>query len=291
METQTKVKTSPAVVDVDGSDVFALVLVPQNILDAPICGRTMEQCIDNAIKGFTHRKVTIQKKDDIMSIVRNSVIDKKYCVVVYADTPLLTRETIDQALSFTASYGHKAAQMPRGWIFVTEHIKTCINIESILIPNLPDEDFIVAYNYNQLALISTYARARINSAHMQKGINITDPYNVYIDADVKIGEGTRIGPGVVLQGECKIGRKCDIGAGVTFSTFDGTDKTSITVGDNVFIGAASNLIGPLTVGNNAHIAVGSTITQDIPANALALGRARQAIKENWRSEKKADEQT
>jgi len=279
---ETQVKAAKAVVDVDGSDVFALVLVPQNLLDVEICGRTTQQCIDNVIKGFANRKVTIKKSDDIMSIIKSSVIDKKYCVVVYADTPLLTRETIDQALSFTASYGHKAAQMPRGWVFVTEHIKTCINIESVQIPNLSDEDFIVAYNYNQLALIGTYARARINGAHMQKGVNITDPYNVYIDADVQIGTGTKIGPGVVLQGECKIGRNCDIGAGVVFSTFDGSDKSSITLGDGVFIGANSNLVGPLEIGKNAYVAVGSTITQDIPANSFGMARARQAIRENWK---------
>ena len=286
METQVKAK---AVVDVDGADVFALVLVPQNLMEAEICGRDIGQWIDNAIKGFAHRKVAIQKNDDIMSIIKNSVIEKKYCVVVYADTPLLTRGTIDQALSFTASYGHKAAQMPRGWVFVTEHIKNCINIESVHIPNLSEEDFIVAYNCNQLALIATYARARINSVHMQKGVNITDPYNVYIDADVKIGEGTKIGPSVVLQGECKIGRNCDIGAGVVFSTFDGKEKSHIKLGDGVFVGASSNLVGPLSIGHNGYVAVGSTITQDIPANSFGIGRARQAVKENWKPGQKSED--
>jgi len=277
IEAQVVPKT--VVVGVDARDVFVLVLVPGSLVDAEICGRTSTEWVDSAIAGFTHRKQQIQKNDDIMTIVKNSVIDKKYCLVVYADTPLLTRESIDQTLSFAATYDFKAVQMPRGWVFETEHIKKATNIEPMKIPNLPDEDFIVAYNYSQVALIGTYARERINSAHMAAGVNLADPYSTYIDADVKIGKGTRVGPGVVLTGESVIGKNCRIGCGVVFESFDGADKHPITLGNDVFLGAKSVLVGPLMVGDKTHIAAGSTIYQDVPANSYAMSRARQAVKE------------
>ena len=314
---ETEIKTKPLIVEIDPRDIFVLILKAENVnYETDICGRTLVQWAEDAASGFAYRKVEIQKNDDIITIVKNTVIDKKYCVVIYADTPLLTRNTLEQAISFVASYGHKAAAMPRGWVFETEFVKKSLNIETVDIPNLDQDDFLVAYSLAQIALISTYQRGRINEKHLNNGIHIADPYNVYIDADVTIGKGTRVGPGVVLRGECKIGkncritnfveikksiigdgtkiahmsyvgdavvgRNCNIGCGVVFCNYDGRKKNPITVGDGVFIGSNSNLIAPLTLADNAYIAAGSTITQDVPTDSLGIARARQAIKEGWR---------
>jgi bifunctional N-acetylglucosamine-1-phosphate-uridyltransferase/glucosamine-1-phosphate-acetyltransferase GlmU-like protein len=316
MEIQTQAK--PLTAEVDAQDVFVLVLTPANLLDAEICGRTVSGWIEKTIAVFTHRRVIIQKNDDIMTIVKNNIIQKKYCAVIYADTPLLTRTTLEQAISFMALYGHKAVKLPRGWIFDTEYIKDCKNVEAVQVPNLPDEDFIVVYSYSQAALVNTYVRTRINNDHMISGVQIRDPYNVYIDADVQIGRGTKIGANVVLKGTTKIGinctvangvviedsavgdgtviknnvcicgagvgSNCTIGSGVVFTDDNGKEKNAVTVGSGVFIGCNSSLVAPLTVGDNAYIAAGSTITQDLPPASLGIARARQAIKENWHSD-------
>jgi len=267
------------------------------------------------VAGFAQRKVALAKNDNIVNIIKGSVIDKKYCVVVYADTPLLTRTTIEQALSFAATYGQKAVQMQRGWVFETEYIKSCTNIEAVAVPNLPDEDFIVAFNFEQIAIITTYARVRINGTHMANGVHITDPHSAFIDADVTIGKGTRIGPGVVLRGPTKIGenckltnfvevkkstigsgtsiahmtyigdavigKNCNIGCGTVVCNYDGKKKHTTVIGDNVFVGSNANFIAPVTVGDGAFIAAGSTIYQEVPAKSFGIARARQATKENW----------
>jgi bifunctional N-acetylglucosamine-1-phosphate-uridyltransferase/glucosamine-1-phosphate-acetyltransferase GlmU-like protein len=316
----TQIKTKPlACVDVDADDIFVLVLVPKNaFLETPICGRTGIKWVQDAASGLTSATIEISKGDDIMGLVKKHAQGKKYCAVIYADTPLVTRENIDMAVGFLAAGNHDGVQMPRGWAFLVERVHSDADITPVAVPNMPEDDFIVAYNCAQIALITTFMRTRINEKHMENGVFISDPYNVYIDADVKIGSGTRIGPGVVLRGateigpDCKltnfveikksiigkgtkishmsyvgdaiIGENCNIGCGVVFCNFDGKEKHETRIGNNVFVGSNTNLVAPLQIGDNAFIAAGSTITNDVPASALALARARQAIKENWRTD-------
>ncbi|MBQ1252059.1 MAG: glucosamine-1-phosphate N-acetyltransferase, partial [Firmicutes bacterium] len=63
--------------------------------------------------------------------------------------------------------------------------------------------------------------------------------------------------------------------------YDGFNKTRSTIGDNVFVGCNVNLVSPVTVDDGAYIAAGSTITRDIPKDALAVAREKQSIKEGW----------
>jgi bifunctional N-acetylglucosamine-1-phosphate-uridyltransferase/glucosamine-1-phosphate-acetyltransferase GlmU-like protein len=313
-------QTQAAAVDVSAGDVFVIVLVPHNLLDTDICGLKPIEWVLGAVSAFKSIRVDIKKGDDIIGIVKQHAGEgvKKYCVVVYADTPLIKHETIDKALSFAATYHHKAVQLPRGWVFETDYIKSCGNIHSVTMKSDDDADFTVVYNYAQAAIAGTYLRQRINEKHLLNGVNITDPYNVYIDAQVEIGAGTKIGPGVVLRGETKIGKNCrvtnfveikkstigdgtkishmsyigdatigkncNIGCGVIFCNYDGKQKHQTTIGDNAFVGSNSNLVAPLVIGENAFIAAGSTITQDVPARALAIARARQAMKEDYKPE-------
>jgi bifunctional UDP-N-acetylglucosamine pyrophosphorylase/glucosamine-1-phosphate N-acetyltransferase len=59
------------------------------------------------------------------------------------------------------------------------------------------------------------------------------------------------------------------------------------IGENAFIGSDSTLVAPIAIGNGAYIAAGSTITDDVPEDALALGRARQTVKEDWAKHRRA----
>ena len=82
-------------------------------------------------------------------------------------------------------------------------------------------------------------------------------------------------------GDAEIGEGVNVGAGVITCNYDGVSKRKTVIGDHVFVGSDSTLVAPLTLGNGAYIAAGSCITEDVPEDALALGRARQTIKEGW----------
>lgn len=80
-------------------------------------------------------------------------------------------------------------------------------------------------------------------------------------------------------GDAEVGEFCNIGAGTITCNYDGTRKHSIQVEDGVFVGSNSTLIAPVKLGKGSYVGAGSVVTQDVPAQALALGRARQVNKE------------
>ena len=76
------------------------------------------------------------------------------------------------------------------------------------------------------------------------------------------------------------------GCGTVTCNYDGKDKFRTQIGDYCFIGCNTNLVAPVEVGDRAYIAAGSTITDDIPGDALSIARARQVNKPGWVTEKK-----
>jgi bifunctional UDP-N-acetylglucosamine pyrophosphorylase/glucosamine-1-phosphate N-acetyltransferase len=96
----------------------------------------------------------------------------------------------------------------------------------------------------------------------------------------EVGQGSKV-PHLSYVGDATIGTGSNIGAATVFVNYDGREKHRITVGDDVRIGSDTMLVAPLSVGDGAYTAAGSVITQDVPAGALGVGRARQRNIEGW----------
>jgi bifunctional UDP-N-acetylglucosamine pyrophosphorylase/glucosamine-1-phosphate N-acetyltransferase len=96
----------------------------------------------------------------------------------------------------------------------------------------------------------------------------------------KIGDGTKAGH-LSYLGDAEIGTKTNIGAGTITCTYDGVNKDKTIIGDNAFIGSNASLVAPVTIGNGAYTASGSVITEDVPDDALAFGRASQVNKPGY----------
>ncbi len=90
-------------------------------------------------------------------------------------------------------------------------------------------------------------------------------------------------------GDATVGENTNVGAGTITCNYDGVKKNQTFIGKNAFIGSNTALVAPITIGDNAFVGAGSTITEDVPPNALALGRARQVNKEDWVKRRKSDE--
>ena len=82
-------------------------------------------------------------------------------------------------------------------------------------------------------------------------------------------------------GDAEVGENANIGAGTITCNYDGFMKYKTVIGKEAFIGSNSALVAPVTVGAGAIVAAGSTVTQDVPADALSVARAPQATKEGW----------
>ena len=102
-----------------------------------------------------------------------------------------------------------------------------------------------------------------------------------------IGDGTKISH-LTYVGDSDVGGGVKFGCGTVTVNYDGIKKHRTVIGDNVFIGCNTNLVAPVTVGDNAFIAAGSTITEEIPPESFAIARQRQTTKENYVAQKMPD---
>jgi len=96
----------------------------------------------------------------------------------------------------------------------------------------------------------------------------------------RLKKGTKAGH-LSYLGDVEVGERSNIGAGTITCNYDGVHKHQTTIGKEVFIGSDTQLVAPVTVGNGAFVAAGSTITEDVPENALALSRSAQTVKAGW----------
>ena len=102
----------------------------------------------------------------------------------------------------------------------------------------------------------------------------------------KLHEGVKAGH-LAYLGDSEIGAKTNIGAGVITCNYDGVQKHRTKIGQGVFVGSDSTLVAPVTIEDGAYVGAASCITKDVPAGALAVGRARQFTKEGWVAARRA----
>jgi len=132
------------------------------------------------------------------------------------------------------------------------------------------------------AAVGPFARLRPGAAIGPKAKvgNFVELKNAELGAGAKVSHLTYLG-------DASIGAGANIGAGAITCNYDGYNKSRIEIGEGAFIGSNSSLIAPLTIGHGAYIGSGSVITDNVPPDALALGRSRQVVKEGWAVEFRA----
>ncbi|MBS3873878.1 MAG: bifunctional UDP-N-acetylglucosamine diphosphorylase/glucosamine-1-phosphate N-acetyltransferase GlmU [Firmicutes bacterium] len=120
-------------------------------------------------------------------------------------------------------------------------------------------------------------------AHLRPGCELGSAVRIGNFVEVKkssVGDETKISH-LSYVGDAVIGAGVNLGAGTIIVNYDGCTKHQTVIGEGAFVGCNSNLIAPLVLGENSFVAAGSTVTRDVPANALAVGRARQENKADW----------
>ena len=126
-------------------------------------------------------------------------------------------------------------------------------------------------------------------SHLRPGSEIGEGAHVgnFVETKkVKLGKGSKANH-LTYLGDAEIGAGVNIGAGTITCNYDGVNKHLTVIEDGVFIGSDSTLVAPVRVGKGAYVAAASCITEDVPEDALALGRARQTVKDGWAREKRA----
>jgi bifunctional UDP-N-acetylglucosamine pyrophosphorylase/glucosamine-1-phosphate N-acetyltransferase len=268
---------------------------------------------------------------------------------------------------------HISTSNAQGEYYLTDIIKMVAEKEGKL-ETVAMEDHVEAMGINnrvQLAEAERILRQRLLTEYMLEGVTFIDPFNTYIDYGVMIGKDTIIYPGVIIEGQTKIGGNCiigpdtritdstisdnvlinysnlqnakvacgcnigpysylrpgtelaenvkigdfvevkntyvdkgakiphlsyvgdsslgrdvNIGAGTITCNYDGFQKHKTIIGNRSFVGSNSNLVAPITIGEDVYIAAGSTVSKDIPDGSLAVARGKQRNIDNWQNKKK-----
>ncbi|MBQ0038001.1 MAG: glucosamine-1-phosphate N-acetyltransferase [Clostridiales bacterium] len=142
---------------------------------------------------------------------------------------------------------------------------------------------------------TTVNASQVNESTVGKNTTV-GPFT-YVRPNCTIGDGCRVGDFVEVKnsvigngtkishltyvGDSDVGEKVNFGCGTVTTNYDGNKKYRCTIGDNVFLGCNTNLIAPVSVGDGAYTAAGSTVTVDVPADALAIARSKQLNKNGW----------
>ena len=147
----------------------------------------------------------------------------------------------------------------------------------------------------------TVNASQLNESTVDDGVKI-GPFtyirpNCHVGAGVKVGDfvelkNSTIGAGTKIShltyvGDSDVGERVNFGCGTVTVNYDGFTKFRTTIGDDAFIGCNTNLVAPVKVGDGAYTAAGSTITDDVPGDSLAIARTRQTVKKQWAAKRRA----
>ncbi|MCL2580568.1 MAG: bifunctional UDP-N-acetylglucosamine diphosphorylase/glucosamine-1-phosphate N-acetyltransferase GlmU [Oscillospiraceae bacterium] len=134
----------------------------------------------------------------------------------------------------------------------------------------------------------------VDSSQLEDGVSIGPMANIrpgcVIGQKVKIGDFVEVKSSVIgaksaishlsYVGDSDVGEGCNLGCGIVTVNYDGKNKHRTVIGSESFIGCNTNLIAPITLGDRVYCAAGTTLTEDVPSEALVIGRCRQTVKEN-----------
>lgn len=171
----------------------------------------------------------------------------------------------------------------------TEHMRNGVTIEDINNTYIYDDveigiDTVIHPNTTIKSGVVIGEDCEIGpNAYVREGCRLSDKVKIGSFVEVKkaiIGEGTKV-PHLSYMGDCEIGGKTNIGCGTITCNYDGFNKSKTIIGENSFIGSNTNLVAPVNLGRNTFVAAGSTITDDVPDDSLAIARQRQTNKEGW----------
>src|SRR4051794_35124940 len=150
-------------------------------------------------------------------------------------------------------------------------------------PGVTVEDKAVIRSFSHLdrahvgkgALVGPYARLRPGT-HLGEDVHIGN----FVEIKESMIEAGAKANHLAYIGDARLGAGSNFGAGAIICNYDGVTKHRTDIGKGTFIGSNAALVAPVSVGDGAYVATGSVITQDVPPDALAIGRSRQVVKEN-----------
>lgn len=221
MELETKTLSKNVLLKEEENDVLVIILLFKNpnypgILkpyELELCGKKCWEWVELACSDYNIKTITCTPETDILSLIKPLLTDKKYTMVLYSDTPLITKNTIEEILNFVRVRDVNVLNLIRGFVFNTEYLKRVEDIKGNLIEKFNEDEFVIAYDLKQFEFVGQVLKRRILDFHLLNGVVISDLNSTNIDADVIIENGSKIEPNNVLKGKTYIGKNCYLESG------------------------------------------------------------------------------
>lgn len=170
-----------------------------------ILGKSMLDWVRMSVSAYPCVAVDLLSDEQLLQTVKPYIDpDTLYTVVLYSDTPLITKKTVEDALNLAYSSNRTVLKMTRGYVFKSDYLLKVDKIYTDTPFYFDEEDFITAFNFKQVSLITETLKNRILSFHMENGVHFEDASSAFIGCDVKIGRGVKIGANTVIRGKTVI---------------------------------------------------------------------------------------
>lgn len=216
----TGVKAKPQKIDADEKNVEFIVVAEDNKnfkINSPsyeikLYGKSLLDWVKSACE---REPVVVEAREDadIIKTIKPYLSNSTWTVVLYADTPLLTQDTIAKCFEYVEGRHLNVCKLSRGYIFKTDYVKHVEEVYALENCPIKSNEFARAEDFVSLADLSSVLKKRIVEFHMNNGVQFVDLNNVYIESEVSIGAGTIIYPNNSLYGATEIGEKTQLFAG------------------------------------------------------------------------------
>ena len=157
-----------------------------------ILGKSISNWVVDAMQDYPVTVVNASIENDVTSVINPYLKESDYVVVLYCDTPLITRETVDNALDYVCAKSMQVCKLDRGYIFSTEYIRTAEKIYSPKAYSFNPDEFFAVTNVAGVVRATEILQQRINDFHIRRGVAILQPASTIIAPSVRIGKGVVI---------------------------------------------------------------------------------------------------
>ena len=196
------------------NDVLAIVLLYRNAnftgiikpYNLEICGKKMYEWAMESVSDFEVKTIACDDHSNIVPLIKPLLNNKKTTIVLYSDTPLITKNTIYEILDYFSIRHLNVLKLNRGWVFDTEYISKAESVSSVITREFGENDFFAVGDAYTLEKATNVLKNRILEFHLHNGVFIEDKNTTFIDASVIIESGAKIEPNNVLKGETYIGK-------------------------------------------------------------------------------------
>ena len=234
-----------------------------------ILGKSMLDWVRLAL-GETEVSVADYRNDvELPLLVRPFVKEGyDYIVVLFSDTPLITRKTVLSAVDEAFNSGRTVIKMTRGYVLSCAYVMGADKLYTNDTFYFDEEDFITAFNYRQVGLITDVLKNRILEFHMNKGVHFKDVASTIIGCDVAIDEGVTIGYGNVITGRTKIKQGAVLG--------NGNAICDCIIGEGALVDGAR--LSKTFVGKDAQVGAYCVCSKDVILGEKVVLDARVTVK-------------